>query len=227
MIQIKHFAVDLRQCSPVAARAAGPRPAEGYNLMIRNKLLYSLLAGVVTLSAIAWINIAAATEACQGSYITAVLQPLPSNPIVGLDVRDRSPRNLRLAELFKAGLRQSGAVVGEHPNVVLRLTVSRLGDFAHESRTPPAKSYPEFAGLQGGMQPELPPIPSQGLIVPRSPPKPPLMFVRVDATVGDASRPSWLASIQCSLFGTDEQLAGDLGRLVGSTLGERTERRPF
>jgi len=195
--------------------------------MFDKGLAHLLLATISGLIGMAWTVGATATQTCQGSYTTALLQPLPPHIVVGLDIHDRSPRNLTLAERFLEGVRGAGVAVGAQPNVLLHVNVSHLGETSAKPERGSVPSYSEFSGPHGGLEPELPALPSTGLTTPRSPPSPPLMFVRVDATVGNSPRISWLAAVQCKMSGQNDQFAEDLGRLVGNTLGKRTERRPF
>ncbi len=186
-----------------------------------------LLVTVLGLIGVGWTEGATASATCQGSYTTALLQPLPPHIVVGLDIHDRSPRNLTLAERFLEGVRDSGVSVGAQPNVLLHVNVSHLGETSVKPDRRTMPSYSEFSGPHGGLEPQLPALPSTGLTTPRAPAAPPLMFVRVDATVGNSTHVSWLAAVQCRMTGQNYQFAKDLGRLVGNTLGKRTERRPF
>ncbi len=196
--------------------------------MVKKRHARSLVAMILALAGSALANGASATQTCQGSYITALFQPLPAQVVVGLDVHDRSPRNLDLGKRFLAGVSRSAVAVGEQPNVTLHVSTSRIGQISAQPDRGAVPDYSEFSGLQGGMQPAMPAMPSNGLLAPRLPPKPPLMFVRVDASVGNSTTVAWVATVQCQMAGTDEgQFAEDLGRLVGSTLGKRTERQPF
>ena len=173
-------------------------------------------------------NGAAATQTCQGTYVATLLQPLPTHIVVGLDIHDRSPRNLKLTERFLAGVRESGVAVGAEPNVLLHVNTSRLGDYSSQRDRGAERSYSELSGIQGGIQPRLPTLPGNRFAAPRSPPAPPLLFLRVDATEGNATRILWVASVQCGMISSDEgQLAQDLGRVIGGALGQRIERRPF
>lgn len=182
----------------------------------------------IALTTLALISSATAAGSCQGTYAATLLQPLPVQIVVGLDIHDRSPRNLRLAERFLAGVREAGVATGAQPNVRLHVSTSRLGDTPSQSSRGSEKSYPELFGLQGGGQPKLPALPATGVTAPRSPPAQPLLFLRADATEGQATRSLWVASVQCQMVGSDEgQLAQDLGRVIGSALGQRIERRPL
>jgi len=191
----------------------------------RAHLLFAAIAGLAGFAA---TDAATATPTCQGSYSTASLAPLPARVVVNLDIHDRSPRNVDRSERFLAGLRSAGVAIGAQPNVILHVTSSRLGEVETWTNRGPVQGRSELPGLQGGLQPVLPPLPSQGIMAPRSPPPPPLLYIRVDARASDSTRIAWVASVQCQMTGLDEgQLSEDLGRLVGSTLGKRTERSPF
>ena len=85
---------------------------------------YFTVAGLVVAF---WANAATAAGSCQGTYAATLLQPLPAQVVVGLDIRDRSPRNLQLAERFLTGIRDAGIVVGAQPNVLLHVSISQLG----------------------------------------------------------------------------------------------------
>jgi hypothetical protein len=190
--------------------------------------LRQLLATMIGLMTLAWANGAAATETCQGSYSTALLQPLPAYMVVGLDVRDRPPRAQALAERFLAGLNQAGVATGTVPNVRLHVTTYHLGDTSYQPDRGVVSNYPEFAGLQGGLQPALPALPSIGITASPRAAASPLLIVRVDATVEGSTRVAWLASVQCRMTGSDDgQFAEELGLVVGHTLGVATERRIF
>jgi hypothetical protein len=173
-------------------------------------------------------NGAAATQTCQGTYAATPLQPLPPRIVVGLDIHDRSSRNLKLAERFLAGVREAGVAVGAEPNVLLHVNTSRLGDSSSRQNRGAEQSYSELSGVQGGMQLSLPALPSNRFAAPRPSSAPPLLFLRVDATEGSSPRILWVASVQCGMTSPDEgQLAKDLGRVIGGALGQRIERRPF
>ena len=64
-------------------------------------------------SVMAWGSGASAAPSCQGTYAATSLQPLPDRVVVDLDIRDRSPRNLMLADRFLKGVREAGVAVGQ------------------------------------------------------------------------------------------------------------------
>ena len=186
-----------------------------------------LPASVLVLAGMVVTNVAAASQSCQGSYAATILHPLPAQIVVGLDIHDRSPRNLRLAERFLAGVRDAGIAAGAQPNVLLHVSTSRL-DAASSRSSGVELSYSGLYGLQGGGQPRLPALPTAGVTAQPPPPAQPDLFVRVDATEGEATRIAWVASVQCRMVGSDEgQLAQDLGHVIGSALGQRIDRRAF
>jgi hypothetical protein len=200
--------------------------------MFDKKRIHLLLAwrhiAVIGLVGTALTDAAAATPTCQGSYAATLLQPLPAQVVVDLDVQDRSPRNVKLAERFLTGIRDAGVAVGAQPNVLLHVSVSQLGDLSSRQSHGAEQGDSELSGIQGGARLSLPALPATGLAAPRPPPPSSLLFLRVDATEGKASRISWVASVQCRRVGSDDgQLAQDLGRVIGSALGQRIERRPL
>jgi hypothetical protein len=192
-------------------------------------LINTRLHLVLGLAAMAWANDAIAGQACTGSYAATSLQPLPANAVVGLDIRDRSPRNLMLADHFLAGIREAGVAVGQQPDVLLHIATSRIDGGVSQTSRGSETNFPELEGLKrGGVQPSLPAFPSRriGDAQPRA--AKPLLYLRVDATEGTASRISWIASVQCQIVGPDEgDVAQELGRVIGGALGNRVERRPL
>ena len=150
--------------------------------------------------------------------------------MVDLDVRDRSQRNLVLADRFLRGVRAVGIAVGQDANVVLHVSTSRLGETSFGAARGVEQSYSELGGLAGGgMRPRLPPTPATGMRASRpAPAAQPLLVVRVDATEGKNTRIVWVASMQCQITGSDEgQLAQELGSVIGGALGKRAERQAF
>ncbi len=171
---------------------------------------------------------AEAMPSCEGTYAATLLQPLPSGVVVGLDLHDRSPENQHLAERFLSGISSAGAVVGAQPTVLLHVSVSVLGGTTNRSTSPSELSYPGMSGFQGGLYIRPPAMPDTRLTAPRGATARPTLFIRIDATEGQATRISWVASIQCQRTAADDaQLAYELGRVIGSTLGQRIERRVF
>ena len=187
-------------------------------------------AALLAAGALIWCGGASATPSCQGTYAATSLQPLPDRVVVDLDIRDRSQRNLMLADRFLRGMREAGVMVGQDANVVLHVSTSRLGEMSSGASRGAERSYSELGGLAGGgMRPTLPPIPERGTTASRSAAAAqPLLALRVDATEGKNTRIVWIATVQCRVTGSDEgQLAQELGSVIGGVLGKRVERQAF
>jgi hypothetical protein len=181
-------------------------------------------------SVMVWCGGASATPSCQGTYAATSLQPLPERMVVDLDIRDRSRRNLMLADRFLRGAREAGIAVGPDANVLLHVSTSRLGETSSGAARGAERTYSELGGLAGGgMRPELPPMPATGTRASRpAPTAQPLLVLRMDATVGTDTRSAWIASVQCRMTGSDEgDVAQELGRVIGGALGKKVERQAF
>jgi hypothetical protein len=178
--------------------------------------------------AVAPASIAAAMPTCEGTYTAMSLRPLPEHIVVGIDVRDRSPRNLMLAERFLAGIGYAGVEVGPEPNVLLHVGTSGFQQPLGRSDGSYVRGRPELSGLQGGMQISPPAIPNTRFGTPRPVPSPPPLNLRVDATEVKATRISWTTVVRCQRIGADDgALAQDLGRAIGAILGKRIDPRPL
>ena len=187
-------------------------------------------AMLLAASVMVWCGGASATPSCQGTYAATSLQPLPERMVVDLDIRDRSRRNLMLADRFLRGAREAGIAVGPDANVLLHVSTSRLGETSSGATRGAERTYSELGGLAGGgMRPELPPMPATGTRASRpAPPAQPLLVLRMDATVGAETRSAWIASVQCRMTGSDEgDVAQELGRVIGGALGKKVERQAF
>jgi hypothetical protein len=186
-----------------------------------------IAAGLLSL---AWTGAAHSIDTCRGSLTATLLQSLPTSIVAGLDIHDRSARNLKLADRFMTGVRDAGVTIGPQPNLLLHVDMSVLGSGGPSSSRMVERNYQDLSGLRSGSQVALAPIPSSGLSTTtrRAAPTPPLLYLRIDATAGTETRISWVASVQCQMIGTDEGLlAQQLGRVVGGALGQRIERRPL
>ena len=187
-------------------------------------------AALLAASVMAWGSGASAAPSCQGTYAATSLQPLPERVVVDLDIRDRSPRNLTLAERFLGGVREAGVAVGQDANVLLHVSTSRLGGTSPGATRGAEQTYSELGGLAGGgMRPRLSPLPTTGMRASRSAPAAqPLLALRVDATEGKNTRIAWIASLQCQMTGSDDgDVAQELGRVIGGMLGKGVERQAF
>jgi hypothetical protein len=104
-------------CSPAPVHA--PSTSSG-SVAVRHA---ALLAAGVTLRC----SGASATPSCQGTYTATSLQLLPDRVVVDLDIRDRSQRNLMLADRFLTGVREAGVMVGQDADTWC-VNTSRLGE---------------------------------------------------------------------------------------------------
>ncbi len=178
--------------------------------------------------AVALAGAAVAMPTCEGTYSATSLRPLPEHIVVGLDIRDRSAVNMRLAERFLAGITKAGFDVGEEPNVLLHVGVSRSQRSLSESNSPYMRNSRELSGLQGGIRISPPAIPNTRIGTLRSPPSLPPLHLRVDATAKQSTRVAWTAVLQCQRIGNDDgALAEDLGRAIGNALGKRIDVSPL
>ncbi len=207
-------------CRSVRRRRTAPRattPARGPGLGL-----------ALGLAVTGWAGVAAAMPGCEGTYVATLLKPLPAHIVVGLEAHERSPAVQKLADRFLEGIRTAGVAVGPQPSVVLHVSTSLLGGPSDGSGGSEERSYSDMSGLNGGIPTGMPLMPSTRLTAPRTPPAAPLLFLRVDATEGQETRVSWVASVQCRLTGTDDgERAEQMGRVVGGTLGQRVDRRPL
>jgi len=174
--------------------------------------------------AFAAIGPAAALPTCDGSFAASLLQPLPTPMVVGLDIPDDSPANLRMAARFLAGLGEAGVAVGAHPNVLLHVSYRESGSGLADQGE---QEFSDPADTGGGIEYTEPKV-SGSLFTGQGRPERALLSLRVEATEGQTTRTSWVASVQCRIIGTDDgQLAQDLGRAIGAALGKRLERGPL
>lgn len=180
----------------------------------------------IALMAIAWSGSASAMGSCQGTYAAFLLHALPPRPVVDLDVRNPSPRNQRLAARFLAGVREAGIATGANPNVTLHVRVTETIESPRGSGRRPERRSAGLSALRSGNLRRPPAMPSNRITAPPAARASPRLDVHVDARRRNESRVSWAATVQCRATGTDEgRLAQDLGRVIGSALGRRIERR--
>ena len=106
--------------APVQSGISQKTPGSGFRGGIAG------LLAVVTVVAIGWACGAKAMPTCQGTFAATSLQPLPAQIVVDLDILDRSPRNLMLADRFLTGVRDAGVAVGTKPSVLLHVSTARL-----------------------------------------------------------------------------------------------------
>lgn len=157
----------------------------------------AMLGGAIAASCLAAVP-AMAADSCKGTYMTSVMQPM-AQPVTVATVSD--PRNPELSAQFEAGLAAGGAKVDA--SSPLRLNVI----FTLATPGAAGQAFNNFNwATQGGANANV-----QG------------GAIEVTAQVMDTNSYAylWIASFRCTIQTPDAgSLAGDLGRLVGSTMGK-------
>jgi hypothetical protein len=169
-----------------------------------------------------------AMDTCSGQLSAAALHPLPNPAITILDVFDNSARSLRLGRIFTDGMKRGGMRVDGTPTLKAVVTVSNLGGGdSYRPRYRAADRNDSYA-LEGGVYRALPDLPSDSILAPASPAQAPLLIVRVELRNAESAQVDWIASLQCTPRGGDDQrLAFELGELVGRSAGKRIESSPL
>ena len=183
---------------------------------------------------------ARAMDSCSGMYSATLLHPLAEPTIVELDLADSSDVSKHLGEAFTNGMQEAGTTVTGTPTVKLRLSYQIIGQGgsgpggggglnqgggAQTGWT--GWSGGDAAALQGGQTAALPDIPNFDAFSPKQPVQSALLVVRFEARNVGADAPDWVASLQCTMQGTDNKtLAYQLGRLVGGALGKQRSNAP-
>jgi hypothetical protein len=182
-------------------------------------------AGAAILAALAAAP-AWAMGSCSGTYSATLLRPLPAPLVVGLLVRDDSPRNIDLAAQFTAGLQRAGIAATGAANAQLSLAVTRSDAGGSGGAAPVAPSDNAFSWWNGGMDPQSPDESRFGGN--RPPPGPATLYLRAEIRPSPADPVAWVATLQCTLQGSDDrQLAFDLGTVIGGAIGRRVEQTAF
>jgi hypothetical protein len=199
-------------------------------------------AGVAASAAFLAISLgqACAMDTCSGQYSAALLHPLPAPMVVGLQLSNPSDRNVSLAKAFTNGMREAGLVVTGTPTVQLSLTAQVLGQGGGSTSggglnpgggTQSGASSWSGGGassLQGGQNPALPDFPDSSIFAPQQPVQSALLVLRVEARNTQDNTLSWIAVVQCTMQGTDDQTrAYELGHLVGGSIGKRLDATPL
>jgi hypothetical protein len=177
-------------------------------------------------------------DSCAGQYSAALLQPLPAPNVVALDLRDSSDTNVALARAFTDGMRAAGQTMGGAATTRLTLIYQVIGqnDGAGSGAQAPGgagSGWSDWAGdnapwLQGGQSAALPDMPRYDMFSPRPAAQPPLLMLRAQLRNAQTDQVDWVATLQCTPQGNDnQQLAYDLGRLIGGALGKRVGRTPL
>ncbi len=172
---------------------------------------------------------ARAQSTCAGVYSAARLQPVPNPLTVQLEVWDNSPSNIALAARFTTGMRNAGVQVSARPTAKLRLNVHLVGGNNDAGGGSSQDSqYSDWNGLQGGLTQTYPDMPEDQLLQRRRADGPATLMMRAELRTGDAAPVAWVATVQCEVQ-TDSMadLAGDMGTLIGKSLGRTVESQRF
>jgi hypothetical protein len=186
---------------------------------------------------------AAAQPACSGEFSATPLQALPGPAVIGLDLADSSPTNNALASAFTRGMSTAGAQVsGAQPATVkLRLTWQVLAQGGSNPGSGGNALVPMQGGaqgtgssiwngnsqtfLQGGIDRAMPGMPNYDAFAPGQSAQSGLLIFRAEARGASGEPIYWIGSVQCTLTGADnQQLAYQLGQLVGGAIGQRRDR---
>ena len=185
------------------------------------------LAALLSLGA----GAAQAQYACGGSYAATLLHPLPFPTVVALEIYDNSPENVRLGAKFTDGLRQAGVTVDGTPNARLRLTMNILGPNGPSLGSSRQTEYQDWKAMGGGVDQQLPDTPNQGIIPrrgSRNGPGASTLMLRAEITDPDTRPVAWVATLQCAIGSqSNDQLAYDLGVLIGGAIGKTVARKTF
>ena len=180
-------------------------------------------------------------DSCAGRYSAALLKPLAQPAIVALDLADSSDVSARLAASFTSGMQEAGVTVTGTPTIRLRLSYQVAGQGGGDGRGSGGSldqgggaatgwatwSGGGAAGLQGGLSLALPDFPNYDAFSPQQPVQSALLMFRVEARNIGAEAPNWVAWMQCTLQGTDNQtLAHQLGHLIGGAFGKERDNAP-
>jgi hypothetical protein len=185
------------------------------------------LAGTAIFAASGALASAAAMDACGGRFSAAALHPLPVPAVIKLEVFDDSSRSLRLGQAFTDGIRRGGMRVDGTPTIMAVVSVNVLGGSSYQPRyRSPDRN--ESAWLEGGLHRALPDLPTESILLQASPAQATLLTARIELRDAASRQVDWIGSIQCTPQGTDDQqLAFEIGELVGRSAGKRIENAPL
>jgi len=189
---------------------------------------------------IAQAGSANAMDSCVGRYSAALISALPVPTVVAVDVPDSTPTNPNLVQAFTRGMTEAGQNTGSPPTAKLALTYQITGQGSggggNDSRDPPggaAGGWSNWSGsnapwLQGGETAALPGIPSYDMFAPKPAVQSALLFMRAELQPVGSNTPAWIATLQCTLQPVDnQQLAYQLGYLIGGAIGKRIDNNPL
>jgi hypothetical protein len=178
-------------------------------------------------------------DTCNGEFSSSALRALPDSPIVGLDLADSSAANAALAKAFTSGMQSAGTQVpaSQPATVKLRLTWQVIGQGASNPGSsgaspggPVNTDGSPWAGnsqtfLEGGIDRALPDMPNYDAFAPGQSAQSGLLIFRAEARDPTGATIYWIGSAQCTLRGGDnQQLAYQLGHLIGGSIGHRLSR---
>jgi hypothetical protein len=179
-------------------------------------------------------------DSCSGRYSAALITPLAQPTVVTLDIADSSDLSARLGQAFTSGMQQAGVATAGTPTVRLTLTYQIVGQGGStgdggglSSGGGPQTGWSNWssddeAALQGGMALALPDIPKFDTFAPQQPAQSALLMLRAEARNVGAAAPNWVATVQCTLQGSDNNLlAYQLGYLLGGAIGKRLRSAPI
>jgi hypothetical protein len=181
----------------------------------------------------------AAMDSCNGKYSAALLHPLAEPAVVALDLRDSSDVNAALGRSFMNGVREAGQAVSGTPTVKLSLSYQVIGQGGGDAAGGGLNqggggqtgwsswSGGGAAALEGGQTLALPDFPRYDAFSPQQSVQSALLVLRVEARDARDNALDWVASVQCTMQGTDNQtLAYQLGYLIGGAIGKRRDSAP-
>jgi hypothetical protein len=195
-------------------------------------------AGVVTAFVTIGVSPASALESCIGKYSAALLHPITVPAVVALDLQDSSDVNTALGKAFINGMHEAGQLVSGAPTVRLSLSYDVIGQGGGtgggglNQGGGAATGWSNWSGggaaaLEGGQTLALPDFPRYGAFSPQQPVQSALLVLRVEARNTHDNALDWIASVQCTMQGTDnETLAYQIGYLIGGAIGKRRDNSP-
>lgn len=186
------------------------------------------MAAAIALAGLAFVAATpAAAQRCAGTYAATAIHPLPQPIVARLDIRDKSPENLRLGESFMQGVRDGGTRVDGAVNAVISINYSVI-DLNAGMGGIEGPSYEGFGGFSGGPDPSLPGSSRMRLRQPAHPHAPVTLSLRAEVSQPGGARVDWVLSLQCQM--TEQEpvsLAYEVGRMIGGTIGQTVRPRAF
>ena len=181
-----------------------------------------LLAGLISIRA-------AHGEVCHGTLVATALRPLPQPLVIALELRDPSDRNKELAALFTASMRSAGTKVDGAASARLHLTYSIMGGAQDRGGMGGVEHSIDDLGSVSDLGGQaLPQMPSRRFARPAPTPVSGLLFLRAEISALGSERVDWVASVQCQVgAATAEDLASQMGRLIGEAAGRSVPRASF